>query len=410
MAILSDPESHLALQRVVVAVGLSANIDRPQQITLSSLKSTAQSIEPSVYDEAVAKLAFSAPIKPLDSSAEKLHNQATTSENSNTNLQNFTVEKTGGYRVYKSQESLNQAQANPEIISTTPFTESIVINDQLIPLKAGRSPLLKLDPGTYQTDKNVVFSPIEYYLAVQTANGLPYTTAGIGHAWSVLAYKEQGWIQPLMTMSLFNSLDEDNKQRLEWGEMTNIATYTNLWINHPDDWNRAINSLNRIPIPDGDTRTHLMQIEPSTAQAILFKRRWYLPQYATQELYLEYLKTSLEKSDSLTNKLALLIEIAHVNLQNIMNKSFWGAVQIIMNGTWGDTRYNGVTSNCVSYSTAIWNVFNPPVKYDPRILWLVPAPGQLFVNIDPNRIDTIDLPDEDSLPEDQRGKPFTTDK
>ncbi len=339
-----------------------------------------------------------------------MQNQATTSENSNTNLQNFTVEKTGGYRVYKSQESLNQAQANPEIISTTPFTESIVINDQLIPLKAGRSPLLKLDPGTYQTDKNVVFSPIEYYLAVQTANGLPYTTAGIGHAWSVLAYKEQGWIQPLMTMSLFNSLDEDNKQRLEWGEMTNIATYTNLWINHPDDWNRAINSLNRIPIPDGDTRTHLMQIEPSTAQAILFKRRWYLPQYATQELYLEYLKTSLEKSDSLTNKLALLIEIAHVNLQNIMNKSFWGAVQIIMNGTWGDTRYNGVTSNCVSYSTAIWNVFNPPVKYDPRILWLVPAPGQLFVNIDPNRIDTIDLPDEDSLPEDQRGKPFTTDK
>lgn len=120
---------------------------------------------------------------------------------------------------------------------------------------------------------------------------------------------------------------------------------------------------------------------------------------------MNYLEESFAASTSLTNKAALLWTMAHVKLENLMNETFWGTLQMFMNSTTKDTRYNGITSNCVAYSVDLWNIMKENPHYDPRILKLVAAPGKLFVSM--TQTEVIDLPDATTLPLDQQQQPYS---
>lgn len=389
-AILADPLSAVSLKHIVVAVTQSNNISADEALFNEQLNQRGTELRPAEFDAIQDQIQLFAKISgaPMTESAE-----------SSSNL--FTVEKPSAFRLYQNDEA---KIATAGAFLREPYSDFSTINDQLVPLRAGRSPLLVLEPGIYQLEEDSSLSPITFHLAVQTVEGLPYNKKSVGHGWTTLAQKENGVMYPLLTMSLFNSLDLNNTQDIDAGTFTNIATYTNLGINHPDDWVRATKSLNYIPLPDGPSRSRVNEISPEMTRKLLLLRGWYLPQYSTQEYYMKYLQESLAATSDPMNKLALGISILHVKYQNLMNKTFWGTIQMLMNGTTGDTRYNGITSNCVAYSTDLWNVRNQAPYYDPRMLKLVAVPGKLFHEMNPEEV--IDLPDAETLPPDQQNVPY----
>lgn len=387
--ILSAPMEALKLTNIVIAVTQSNNFDDKQDLLIEAIKAKGDEIPHEVYDKIQAELKIAPELKPADKITET--NDAYV----------YTVKKRGFYRLYKNADTKNKKLSDTFL---KPFDDYMIVNNSLIPIKEGKTGLLIFDKGNYQVPKGTIVTPITYYHALHTVNGLPFIQNGVGHGWTSISFEENGVFYPLMTASLFNSIDEDNSVNLEDGNITNIATYTNLWINHPDDWTRSQRSLNNIPLRDGPSRFRLNEITPEEAKRILLMRAWYLPQYSTQEVYMQYLISSFWATSNLKDKLTLTIEMGHIKVQNVMNQTFWGVIIAMVNGTWADVRYNGVTSNCVAYSTDFWNYSKRTPNYDPRMLRLVAVPGKLFQVMDPS--DVVTLPDADSLPANQQDIPY----
>ena len=388
--ILNNPKTSVIIDKIFLAVTQSDNISQSDSLINERLQKKGEEIKPEVFEAMQKKIILAPFINPLSKAeAAKISEPF------------LTVEKSAVYRIYKDA---NASRKMPVSYYRDNYSDFVLVNNKLIPTRGDISPLVILKPGKYYLGPGIVAAPTIYYLALQTVEGLPYNTKSVGHGWASVSRKEEGIMYPLMTMSLFNSIDMDNKQNIDKAEMSNIATYTNLWINHPDDWQRAIKSLNKIPLPDGPSRSRLYELSPEQVRGILFFREWYLPQYSTQEYYMTYLTESLLKSRDVRISLGLTLEILHLKLQNIMNITFWGGIQAWMNNTTLDTRYNGITSNCVAYSTDFWNKIVPKIFYNPRILNLVPVPGKLYKEMKPDEV--IDLPDAATLPENQRNKPY----
>ena len=388
---LQDPASYLKLTKVLVAVTRVDNFNPGQALFAEKLASTGKEIPHEEYDAALNELQLAPSISPLQ----------VTPQNSN-DVAAVTIQKPGAFRIYADEASKTASVGATLLL---PYDSFIQVNDKLVPTKSGRSSWVILHPGNYQLPKGSSIVPITFHLAVHTLNGIPYARTGLGHGWTSLSFEENGVFYPLMTASLFNSLDTDNAPNTDAAELTNIATYTNLWINHPDDWVRATRSLNRIPLTDGPSRTRVNAISPEKARDILLLRAWYLPQYSTQEYYMKYLQDSFAATSSIKDKVTLAIEMGHIQLENILNQTFWGTIQVVMNNTLRDTRYNGITSNCVAYSTAFWNNEGGNPYYDPRMLHIIAVPGKLYHIMNPDQV--ITLPDANTLPPWKRNVPYT---
>ena len=377
--ILQDPLAALRLRGLVIAVTQTNNFNEAEQQSSQLVSSKGEEVTPERYDTLQRKLQLAPDINPL---------QTNESPDQSLTLGNYiTITKPSVYRIYENEQAKGVIDLDTLL---KPYDSFVQINDTFVPIKKGRSPWVIFHPGRYRLQSGASASPVTFYHAVQTVNGYPYIwDNGPGHAWASVSFEENGTFYPLMTASFFNSIDMDNAINADAGEFTNIATYSNLWINHPDDWQRAVLSLNKIPLPDGPSRTRLNEITPEEAREILLLRAWYLAQYSTQEYYMRYLQESMAASNSLKDKLALQYAIIIVRIENIMNGTFWGLIQAAINHTWLDTRYNGVTSNCVAYSTAFWNRRGRNPYYDPRILKLIPAPSQLYRIMDPDEVITL---------------------
>lgn len=389
-AVLSSPQTAVGVEKLIVAVTQSNNLPVPEEMVNEELGTRGKEITPQEYEEMQKKIMFAPTLPPQnqnDSSGRK-------------------ISKKGIYRFYQDKASTS---ASPSASYKENYSDFLRVNNTLIPTRKGASPLVILNPGTYSVDDSTVISPVDFYLTLHTIEGIPYNRKSVGHGWVSLARKEEGVMYPMMTMSLFNLIDTDDSQTVEKGELTNIATHTNLGMNYIDDWERSTKMLNYIPIPNGPTRSRVAPITPEKAKAIIYMREWYFPQYSTNEYYEKYLDESLSQSNNIKDKAALYVAKAHLNFQQLMNKTFWGVVLMWMNNTAADVRYNGITSNCVAYSTEFWNRMtnNPLPEYDSRILKLVPVPGKLYKEMKPEEV--IDLPDAETLPPEQQNVPYLSD-
>jgi hypothetical protein len=388
--LLSNPLDNLHVKQVLLAVTQSNNFGAVQELFIESLNSKGKEISHSEYERIQSRLQLAPELDPSEVTDNLLEDADA-----------VNISKRGVYRIYENEIAKT---ATVGATMKRQYDSFVSVNDFLVPTKGGRSPWVILDPGTYNFQSGASAVPITFYHAIHTVNGLPFIFNGVGHGWTTIAFEENDVFYPLMTASLFPSLDYDNKPNLDAGEFTNIATYTNLWVNHPDDWDRSTRSLNRLPLPDGPTRIRLNIISPEEAREILFLRAWYLSRYSTQEIYMEYLQKSLLSVTDYKSKLALLIEIGHIRLQNMLSDTFFGALSLIVNEDEGDNRYNGVTANCVGYSAAFWNSRNRDPDYNPRMLFMIPVPGKLYNVMSPG--DVVSLPDAASLDEDQRDVPY----
>jgi hypothetical protein len=373
--ILQDPDEAVSLDKVLFAVTQSNNISAPEQLLNKSLQNVAREIDPEIYDTAAQHIMLAPSLPPLTASAAANITQP---------LQ--TIEKLGVYRIL---QDASVSQSMPTTMQEN-YTDFTLINDRLVPLQNGRSAQLILEPGQYLLAQDAILSPITFHLGLHTLNGLPYALRGSGHGWTSLSRLEEGTFYPMMTMSVFNSLDTDNQQVVARSEVTNVATYTNLWINHPHDWERSTLALNKVPLPDGPSKTTLSELTPAQVGSFIYQRQWYLPQYSTQEYYQNYLLQALSKSRNPKTSIALVLEIIHIRIENVLNGLFWGTLQMWLNHTLQDTRYNLVTSNCVAYATDLWNTIVVTQSYNPRFLGLIPAPSELYRKMNSDSV--IELP------------------